>query len=116
MTSNLTGERWRHNRNWMAPQLTQAKTNKVGPVIAKHVVGLRSALQEVSKAMEELNEKFYPSITFSNEASHQTNVFYNPKDLKTDISPFREYAFSVMIDFAFAYGTLYNFSRYLAFL
>jgi hypothetical protein len=88
----------------MAPQLTQAKTNKAGPVMAKHVVSLRKALQEMSKTMEDLNEKFYPTIT-SHESSHQTNVYYNPKDLKIDITPFREYAFSVMIDFAFAHGT-----------
>ncbi|KAI9286714.1 cytochrome P450 [Umbelopsis sp. AD052] len=106
---SMEGERWRHSRNWMAPQLTQAKTNKAGPVMTKHVVSLRSALQEISKKMEEINEKFYPSIT-SLESSHQTNVFYNPKDLKIDITPFREYAFSVMIDFAFAHENNTHFS------
>jgi hypothetical protein len=88
----------------MAPQLTQAKTNKAGPVISKHVVTLRAALQKVSKTMEEINEKFYPQITHLDESGHQTNVFYNPKELNTDITLFREYAFSVMLDFAFAHG------------
>ncbi|CAO3666695.1 unnamed protein product [Umbelopsis ramanniana] len=106
---SMEGERWRHSRNWMAPQLTPAKTNNAGPVIAKHVVSLRTALQEVSKTTEELNEKFYPRIT-SQESSHQTNVFYDPKELRIDITPFREYAFSVMIDFAFANDNNTNFS------
>jgi hypothetical protein len=89
----------------MAPQLTQAKTNNAGPVMTKHVVSLRTALQEISKTTEELNEKFFPRIT-SQESSHQTNVYYDPKELKIDITPFREYAFDVIIDFAFAHGTL----------
>ncbi|KAH8548397.1 cytochrome P450 [Umbelopsis sp. PMI_123] len=100
---SMEGERWRHSRNWMAPQLTQAKTNKAGHVISKHVVTLRAALQKVSKTMEEINEKFYPQITHLDESGHQTNVFYNPKELNTDITLFREYAFSVMLDFAFAH-------------
>ncbi|KAI9286715.1 cytochrome P450, partial [Umbelopsis sp. AD052] len=106
---SMEGERWRHSRNWMAPQLTLAKTNKAGPVIIKHVVILRSAMQELSKTMEELNEKFYPSIT-SLESSHQTNVFYNPNDLKIDLKPFQEYSYSVIIDFGFAHENNTHFS------
>lgn len=112
------GEKWRHSRNWMAPQLTHAKINKAKPVVAKHVVTLRNALKEKSDKMEDVNRKWFPDLhqaALSENCS--TTVHYNPNDVTNDITCLREYAFSIMLDFAFAHGknitAVFNFTRSL---
>ncbi|GAB5588841.1 hypothetical protein Unana1_03741 [Umbelopsis nana] len=100
---SMEGEQWRHSRNWMAPQLTQAKTSKAMPVVTKHVVTLRTAFQEKAKRMEDVQQKWFPPLPEETNTAFTNNVHYNPKDVDTDIICFREYAFSIMLDFAFAH-------------
>lgn len=74
------------------------------PVVAKHVVTLRTAFQEKAKRMEDVQQKWFPPLPEETNTAFTNNVHYNPKDVDTDIICFREYAFSIMLDFAFAHG------------
>ncbi|KAM3587256.1 hypothetical protein VKS41_002290 [Umbelopsis sp. WA50703] len=108
----LIGEQWRHSRNWMAPQLTHAKVNKASRVITHHLLALKSGIEERSRRNEEIHQKWFlatDQLTDNNDPWPVT-VRYDPKDLVHEITAYRQYAFSVIVDFAFAHDNTNHLS------
>lgn len=108
----LLGEQWRHSRNWMAPQLTHAKVNKASRVITNHLLALKTEMELRSKQNEDIHQKWFPGTDQLPDSSNPwpETVKYNPEDLVHEITPYRHYAFSVIVDFAFAHDNSNLFS------
>ncbi|KAJ2955834.1 hypothetical protein NQZ79_g8217 [Umbelopsis isabellina] len=109
---SMEGEQWRHSRNWMAPQLTHAKVNKASRVITNHLLALKTGMEQRSKQNEDIHHKWYPGTDHLKDNSDPwpETVRYDPKDLVHEITAYRHYAFSVIVDFAFAHDNSSLFS------
>jgi cytochrome P450 len=104
--NTFLGDEWRHSRAWLSPQFAPGKINKTRVLIAKHAIQLRKDLDEYSEDMENLQKKWFHLEKPDPNARYTRSNFYNPKELKSTIDLFGTYAFSVVVDFSFAHGTL----------
>ncbi|KAI9286768.1 cytochrome P450 [Umbelopsis sp. AD052] len=100
---SMEGDDWRHSRAWLFPQFAPGKINKTKQLIIKHATSLRKSLDLFSKEVEEINNKWYPSVEQDPNTRYTKTNFYDPAELKNTIDIFSSFAFGVVIDFSFAH-------------
>ncbi|KAI8578314.1 hypothetical protein K450DRAFT_247246 [Umbelopsis ramanniana AG] len=100
---SMEGDDWRHSRAWVFPQFAPGKINKTKQLIIKHATELRKSLDRFSKEVDEIDNKWYPTVVQDPNSRYTKTNFYNPEELKNTIDMFSAFAFGVVIDFSFAH-------------
>jgi hypothetical protein len=76
-------------------------------LIIKHTFDLRKALDNFSKEVDDLLNKWYPKEQQDPNSRFTQSNFYNSDELRNTIDMFSAFAFGVVVDFAFAHGKLF---------